>query len=192
MNLRKLFGLPPKDEFGTENKDLLHIWEDDYLMIELYPKENLNLIINETKRISEFGQTNFDGIGFKDVTAIGEIQIKTNSKKIPIEIADEIFRNSKLKKLEKVAMQGVGTLEGEKVPLGYGNNNFAIFLEEKSGILEHIWCIGRPKKNEDSEALQDSINKFAKKFDFIGVNWFKTQYYCFDEEQDIAAFIKSF
>lgn len=84
MNLRKLFGIKPKQKKPYEFADVLHMWEDDHLMIELLPKDNLEFIKNESKRIDEFGKEHFDGYGFTDITEIGEIPIKPLTKRLTL------------------------------------------------------------------------------------------------------------
>jgi hypothetical protein len=56
MNFRKLFGLEKKvaDTDVYPYDGMLHLCEDDYLMLELLPKENLDFIKSETARINDF------------------------------------------------------------------------------------------------------------------------------------------
>ena len=110
MNLGKIFGLQPKDKKPYEHADVLHMWEDDYLMIELLPKENLEFIKNETKRIDEFGKEHFDGAGFTDITVIGEKPTKTIDRQILISHVNQLFNKTDLQRIEKVVMQGGGIL----------------------------------------------------------------------------------
>lgn len=191
MNLRKLFGLQPKDKKPYEHVDVLHMWEDDYLMIELLPKENLEFIINETKRIDEFGKEHFDGTGFKEITVIGEKPVKTIDRQIPISHVGQIFSKTHLQRIEKVVMQGVGLLEGDKAPLGYGSNKFAIIIEGKTGVLENIWITGRTQTDEERQNLKQGLQEFGKQFDFIGVDWFKSEYNDLNDEKHIEEYIKN-
>ena len=191
MNLRKLFGLQPKDKKPYEHADVLHMWEDDYLMIELLPKENLEFIKNETKRIDEFGQEHFDGKGFTDITVIGEKPIKTKDRQIPISQVQQIFSKTDLQRIKKVVMQGVGLLEGDKAPLGYGSYKFAVILEEKTGVLENIWITGRTETEQERQNLKQGLKEFGKQFEFIGVDWFKSEYYDLNDEKQIEEYIKN-
>ena len=191
MNLRKLFGLQPKGKAPYKYADVLHMWEDDYLMIELLPKENLEFIKNETERIEEFGQEHSDAIGFTDITVIGEKPIKTFDKQIPINQVDQIFSKTDLQKIEKVVMQGVGLLEGDKAPLGYGSNKFAIIIEGKTGVLENIWITGGTGTDEERQSLKQGLKEFGKQFEFIGVDWFKSEYYDLNDVKQIEEYIKN-
>ncbi len=191
MNLRKLFGLQPKDKPPYEHADVLHMWEDDYLMIELLPKGNLEFIKNETKRIDEFGQEHLQETGFTDITVIREKPIRTFDKQIPISQVDQIFSKSELQRIEKVVMQGVGILEGDKAPLGYGSNKFAIIIEGTSGVLENIWITGKTDTDEERQNLKQGLKEFGKQFEFIGVDWFKSEYYDLNDEKQIEEYIKN-
>lgn len=75
MNLRKLFEIKSKEQKPYKFANVLHMWEDACLMIELLPKDNLEFINKESHRINEFGKEHFDGYGFTDITEIGEIPI---------------------------------------------------------------------------------------------------------------------
>lgn len=191
MNLRKLFGLQPKDKKPYEYADVLHMWEDDYLMVELLPKENLEFIKNETKRIDEFGQAHFDVTGFTDITVIEEKPIKTNVRQIPISQVEQILSKTDLHRVEKVVMQGVGLLEGDKAPLGYGSNRFAVIIEDKSGVLENIWITGNTETDQERQYLKQGLQEIGKQFDFIGVDWFKSEYYDLNDEKQIEEYIKN-
>jgi len=190
LNFRKLFGFHPKQEEPYKYADVLHLYEDDSLMIELLPKENLEFIKSEIRRIRDFGRKHFDGSGFSDITEVGEASISTKDLKIPISELMQIFDSTDLKRIEKLVMEGVGLLEGEQVPLAYGSNNFAILLEGKSNHLESVSFTGRTKTNQDRDNLKLGLMEFLKRYDFIGVNWFRTEYYELDTEKQIEIFIE--
>ena len=52
----KIFGKKEKNVSidKTQSEDPLHLWEDDYLMIELVSAKNKEFIEKETQRIDEF------------------------------------------------------------------------------------------------------------------------------------------
>lgn len=190
MNLKKLFGLQQKEKKKYEYANILHIWEDDYLMIEILPMENLNFIKNETKRIKEFGMSHFDGKGYTDIAVIGEKSVKTIEKKIKISQIDQIFNKTDLQKIDKIVMQGVGLLEGNKAPIGYGSNKFAVILEGKTELLENIWITGRTETEAQRHSLKQGLKEFGIQFEFIGINWFKSEFYDLNNEKQIENFIK--
>ncbi|GAA4301204.1 hypothetical protein [Aestuariibaculum suncheonense] len=191
MNLRKLFGLQSKDKKPYEHADVLHLWEDDYLMIELLPKENLEFVKNENKRIDEFGQEHFEVNGFTDITIIREKPFKTFDRQIPTSQVVQIFSETDLHRIEKVVMQGVGLLEGDKAPLGYGSNKFAVIIEDKSGVLENIWITGSTETDQERQNLKQGLQEIGKQFEFIGIDWFKSEYYDLNDEKKIEDYIKN-
>ena len=191
MNLKKLFGLQPKKRKPYEYADILHLWEDDYLMTELLPEENLQFIKKETKRIDEFAQEHSGGTGFTDITPIKEKPVKTVDKQIPISEADRIFRNTGLHRIEELVMQGAGLLEGDLVPLGFGTNKFAVILEGKSGILENIWLTGKTETEAERQSLKQGLIEFGKRFGFIGMDWSRSRYYALNHEKQVEEYIKN-
>jgi hypothetical protein len=96
VNLLKLLGISKKTKIEKPYpyKDVLHLWEDDYLMIELLPHENLDFIKAETNRIGDFAKEHFDGTGFTDITPIADKPIKTIEKLIDIAEVKSIMENT--------------------------------------------------------------------------------------------------
>lgn len=191
MNLRKLFGIKPKQKKPYKFADVLHMWEDDHLMVELLPKDNLEFIKNESKRIDEFGKEHFDGYGFTDITEIGEIPIKTIDKKIDFNSVVEIFEKNGMERIKEVVCQNVGHLTGEKVPFGFGSNKFALILDHENGKLKYIWTTGRIENEELEKKFKNGLSKFAKTFNFLAIDWFKSEAYDLQSEKGITEFIKN-
>ena len=191
MNLRKLFEIKPKEQKPYKFANVLHMWEDDYLMIELLPKDNLEFINKESHRINEFGKEHFDGYGFTDITEIGEIPIKTIDKKIDFKSVAEIFEKNGMQRIKEVVYQNVGHLTGEKVPFGFGSNKFAILLEEDHGKLKNIWTTGRIENEELASKFKKGLSEFVKTYDFLAINWYKCESFDLHSENGIEEFIKN-
>ena len=191
MNLRKLFGIKPKEKKPYEFADSLHMWEDDYLMVELLPKENLEFIITESKRIDDFGKDHIDGNGFSEITEIGEIKIKTLDKGINFNSVASIFKENGMERIEKVVYQHAGILTGEKVPFGFGSNKFAILLEKENDNLKYIWTTGRIENEELKIRFKKAVSEFVQKYDFIAIDWYKPEYFELRNEKGIEEFIKN-
>ena len=191
MDLRKLFGIRPKEKKPYEFADILHMWKDDHLMIELLPKDNLEFILKESKRIDEFGKAHFDGNGFTAITEIGEAPIKTINKQIDFNSAAKIFEENGMAKIEKVVYQNAGLLTDEEVPFGFGSNKFALLLDNENDILKYIWTTGRIEDDELKKQFANGLSDFAKKYDFIAVDWFKSEFYDLHNENGISEFIKN-
>ncbi|MFL1896691.1 hypothetical protein ACJRPK_13370 [Aquimarina sp. 2-A2] len=191
MNLRKLFGIKPKEKKPYEFADVLHLWEDDHLMIELLPKDNLEFIKKESNRINEFGKEHFDGYGFTDITEIGEIPIKTIDKKIDFKSVAEIFEKNGMERIKEVVHQNVGHLTGEKVPFGFGSKKFALLLDEDNGKLKYIWTTGRIENEELENKFKNGLSEFVKTYDFLAIDWYKSESFDLHSENGIEEFIKN-
>ncbi len=190
MNFRNLFGLDKRvaDSVAYDYDGILHLWEDDYLMLELLPKENLEFIKSETVRINDFGQGHFNGHGFTEITPIGEKPFKTVEKLIDISDVVEIISNVGLYKVVKFHIQGVGLLQGENVPLGFGTNTFAIMCERRNNLLTDIWITGRTVTKEEKDKLIDTLFQLGQAFNFIAVNWYSGEYFKMVERSSVEQF----
>ncbi len=192
MNLLRLFGFFKKtlDNNPHPQKDILHLWEDDYLMLELLPYENLDFVKLETRRINDFGHEHFDGAGFTDVTPIGNKPTKTIEKLIDIADVENIMTNAGLEKVSQFHMQGVGILEGDKAPLGFGTSKFAVMCDRRNNILENIWMTGKAD-SEGKQKLISALLSFGQAFNFIAVNWYQGDYYNLVEKDSVEEFVIS-
>jgi len=193
MNLLKLFGLQKKTTSSDPYpyKNILHLWEDDYLMLELLPHDNLEFIKAETKRISDFGQEHFDGSGYTEITPVSEKPVKTIEKLIDIGEIENIITKTGLEKITHVHMQGVGLLEGNKAPLGFGTNRFAIICDRQNNLLKHIWVTGHTDTDDDKQKLAETLLVLGQTFNFFAVNWFRCEYYNLIEESSVMEFVKN-
>ena len=172
-------------------KDILHLWEDDYLMLELLPHENLEFIKTETNRINDFAQEHFDGSGFTDITPIADKPIKTIEKLIDISEIETIMAKVGLEKVHQFHMQGVGLLQGDKAPLGFGINKFAIMCEKQTDLLENIWVTGHTNTEEEKEKLINALLSLGQTFNFIAVNWYQGNFYNLVERHSVEEFVKN-
>src|ERR1700754_2384164 len=177
MNLLKLLGLRKKttEKKQYHLKDILHLWEDDYLMLELLPVENLGFVKSETSRINDFAQEHYDGSGFTDITPIGDKPFTTIKKLIDITEVENLLTKVGLNKISQFHMQGVGLLEGDKAPLGFGTHKFAIMCDKQNNLLKNIWVTGHAA--EEKQKLVDTLLLFGQTFNFIAVNWYRGEYY---------------
>ena len=191
MKFLKLFGHKKKT---TENspyphKDILHLWEDDYLMLEILPIENLDFIKSETSRITNFAEEHFDGTGFTDITPIGNKSIKTIEKLIDITDVESIMTKAGLEKIKEFHLQDVGLLPGDKTPFGFGTNKFAIMCDKQNKLLKNIWVTGHTDTEEDKQKLVDALLLLGQTFNFIAVNWYRGEYYNLIEKNSVEEFI---
>ncbi|HYF29992.1 MAG TPA: hypothetical protein VD993_02630 [Chitinophagaceae bacterium] len=191
MNLRKLLGLQkkPNENQPYPYEGILHLWEDDYLMLELIAYENLEFVKAETIRINDFAQEHFDGTSFTDITPIGEKPIKTIEKLIDIADVENIMTKAGLEKVSQFHMQGVGLVQGGKAQLGFGTNKFAIMCDKQSNLLQNIWVTGHTSNEEEKQKLIDALLLFGCTFNFIAVNWYRGEYYHLVERSSVVEFV---
>jgi hypothetical protein len=192
MNLLKLLGLSKKSSNNAYSyENILHLWEDDYLMIELLPNENLEFVKAETTRISNFGEEHFDGAGFTDITPIGEKPVKTIERLIGISEIETVLTTAGLEKISQFHMEGVGLLQGDTAPIGFGTNKFAIMCDRQGTLLKNIYLTGHTTTEKERETLVAALLSLGRTFNFIAVNWYKDEYYNLIEEVNVAEFVKS-
>jgi hypothetical protein len=185
LRLRKKTADTPPDLY----KDVLNLWEDDYRMLELLPKENTEFAKAEITRINDFGKEHFNGHGFTEITSIGENPFKTIEKLIDISEVNNLMVGAGLNKIGQFHMQGVGLLQGEKAPLGFGLNKFAIMCEKRNNLLTDIWVTGRTRTEDERQKLIDALLLFGQTFNFIAVNWYCGQYYNLVERSSVEEFV---
>ena len=187
----KIFG--SKRSSPTEVKDeksILYIWEDDYLMVELVSVKNLKFLMTELQRIEDFSQNNYDGQGFTDITPIAKKPFELASEKILTDVIQTILVENGIQKVTKINMQDVGILKKEDMPIAYGNFNYAVILEEKDGILTNLWFTGKIQLNSEEKKIKKSLNQIQATFNLLGVDWFQCKVYDFSIENAIDDFLK--
>lgn len=191
MNLPKLLGLQRRTagEKPASHEDILYLWEDDYLMVELIPHENLEFVKAETRRINDFANKHSAGMGFTDITPIGEKPVKTIEKLIDIALVESLMVKKGLEKIPRFYMQGVGLLQGDKAPLGFGTNKYAVMCGKRKDLLENIWITGQTGTDQERLKLVDTLLLFGQTFNFIAVNWYCGEYYNLVERNSVEDFV---
>jgi len=199
MNIFELLGLrkkttagpqfSPDDEQPSNSTDLLYLWEDDYLMLELLHEDNLAFIRSETKRIDSFSKDHFDGIGFRDITPIGEKSSKTIEKLIQICDVEKMMVTCGLEQVEKVHMQKTGLSVKIKTPIAFGTTNFAIVCNVQDSLLEDIWLTGEVSTEEDRQKIVNALFSFGNTYHFIAVNWYNCTYRILNDRDNVEEFI---
>lgn len=77
-----IFGFIKNRKKKTIDKNAFYYHEDFYLQIEIIPRENFDFASSESKKISEFGETHRDGLGFTDIYERKDNRYKTIDKQI--------------------------------------------------------------------------------------------------------------
>jgi hypothetical protein len=170
-------------------KDKLHVWEDDFSMIELLPPDNLIFLQEEIKRLNDFNEKHYTPNGFTGSTVISEEPFKTIDLLINITEIEELLTNSGLRKVESVDFHAPYHTTTVNL-VAYGTNSFALICENQGNLLKEIWLTGHRKTEEDKQHLQTALMQLGLKFNFIGVNWFQHTYYYLTEQNGIKSFIE--
>lgn len=192
MNLLKFLGLQKKVSGTTpkDSDDVLHLWEDDSLMIELLPQENIEFVKAETIRINDFGQEHFDGKGFSDITPIGEKPFKTAAKLIDISEITKIMVNVGLEKITRLWSQGVGYFESTEAPFAFGSSKIAIICETQNHLLTDIWITGHANTSDEQQALVNALLELGQTYNLIAVNWYSCEYFHLIERSSVEEFVE--
>lgn len=172
-------------------KDILHLWEDDYAMIELVPSENLEFAIKEGQRINEFGEKHKDGLGFSDITEIAELKVKVSDRKLDFSKTLEFFKSTGLPPITQVVHQNAGLKKSEYPPFGYGCHKFGVLLEDNDGYLNRIWITGFTENEKIKSKTKSGLHNFCKIFDFIAVNWYQGTVFDLRKESQSEDFLNS-
>lgn len=86
-------------------------------------------------------------------------------------------------------MQGAGLLQGDKAPLGFGTNKFAVMCDKQNDLLKNIWVTGHTDSVDEKQQLVDALFLFGQAFSFIAVNWYRGEYYNLVKRSDIEEFV---
>ncbi|NKI33480.1 hypothetical protein [Croceivirga thetidis] len=160
-------------------------------MIELVPSENLEFAIKEGQRINEFGEKHRDGLGFSDITEIGELKVKVSDRKLDFSKALEILKSTGLPPITQVVHQNVGLKKSEDPPFGFGSQKFGVLLEENNGHLNRIWLTGFTENEEIKNKTKSGLHNFSKSFDFIAVNWYQGTVFDLRKESEADKFVNN-
>lgn len=193
---KKLFGVKEESEHPREKpqfpSDAHFMWEDDFVMVEFLPRENLSFLEKETERIYNFGKDHFDGLGFTAITPIGQRQVSLYDKSIDFNSVIETIEQSGLEQVNHFVYQGQKLLTGNEKPVGYGTKNFAIICDEKGGLLSYLWISMFPKTQEEKQQLEITLNALGEIHDFYLVNWYNTTYCDLTDKQSVSDFMSEY
>ncbi|WP_405567079.1 hypothetical protein [Polaribacter sp. Asnod6-C07] len=181
------------EQYNYDKKTTMLFWEDNYLTVELVPKENMEFILADNKRIKKHGEEHFSGKGFTEITEIEEIPFKTEKMRISIEKITKLFESIGLSKYEKLLYCGGGKpteIENPKT-IAYGEFESAIFLEPSNGELKHIWIDSNNWENLPTTKIENGLKAIGKEFDLILVDWISNKVIDLKNEIEIEKYIKT-
>ncbi len=175
------------------NERSMFYWEDNYLMVELISRENLDFVNREVKRIQDFGEEHFDGSGFTGITEIGKIPVPTVNLKLDKNEVVEVLESAGLTKYSKLIYYGGGEPTEMQNPksIVFGDLNSGIFLEPKGEILEFIWFDSYNWKDINKTNITMGLHVLGKKYGLILVDWNSNQVVDLKNKPSIDEYLKS-
>ncbi len=182
-SIKNLFITP----LAKDAEPILNLWEDDYMMIEITTRKNLNFINEETKRVHDFGQEHFDGNGYKEITAIKEAPESLMKLRISKEEINAVFSAVGIDQITRVNEQSRGILTGSYVPYGYGTTSFGVIFELAGNVVKKAYFTG--SVNEDADKVIAALEQICEVYELIGINWYNGTLYDFNQKEQIKKFI---
>lgn len=178
------------NNFSVENK-LLHLWEDDYLMIEFVSDENLEFIKSETTRILNFGNENFDGNAYSEVTRISTKPFPTENLNLDFLLFSNKILQLGFKEVKEFVMQDVGLVINSDKSKPYGDNDYAIVFDLIQNKIQNIWFTGLVKNNIEKEKIVKFLEFLGENYKFISVDWYQCKYYNLKNNVEILNFVNN-
>lgn len=177
-------------KFSTSNQ-ILHIWEDNYLMIEFISNKNLDYLDKETKRISNFGADNFEGQGYSGITEVTQKPQPTKILLLEFHLIQSKLLEFGISEVKKFIIQDIGLVFSSEKLKYFGNSDYAIGFDLNLNIIENIWFTGFTKNEHEVEKVVKFLKFLGEKYNFLSVNWFKCEFYDLNNSNDIESFMKN-
>jgi hypothetical protein len=166
-----LFGFIKRKKKKSIDKDAFYYHEDFYLQIEIIPRENFDFVSSESKKISEFGESYRDGLGFTDIYVRKDNKFKTIDKKVNSSEIFNALESAGLERIKKIQTGYSTYIEDCNSTIGYGNKNFAILIDLESECVKDIYLMQYQLNDNDLELLTAALIAIGRELDFIIVDW---------------------
>jgi hypothetical protein len=168
--------------------DTLFFHEDDYCMIELTPKENIQALKDESDTINAKAEKNFDGNGYKDIHVIKDDRVKLNIRKINPNDLEQIINKTGFQKAA-IVTTGYGQTyrEERKNTFGFGKDYSVIYFSVKDGSVDRIWFTN--PSSMDKEKLTSCLSEIGQKWDLVLMDWFETRIVNLADKKDIDKYL---
>lgn len=168
--------------------DTLFYHEDDYCMIELTPRENVQALKEESDTISVLADKNFHGGGYKDMHVIKENRVKLHVRKISPADLETIIDKTGFKKAF-VVTSGYGQTYREKKrnTFGFGKGYAAIYYSVRDNVVDRIWF--KKIRSLDKQKTVSCLSEIGEKWDLLLMDWFKTRMVDLSDNMDIETYL---
>ena len=185
--------LETKKEENLEELNGAYFHEDLFRQVEFIPRENINFIESENKKIDQFSKDNFDGNGFTDiyVREESENQITIIEKKINLVEIDKFLINLGMEKIENVYYLFGSTKIKCENTIAFKYKRAQIYLVYENEIVKDLFIDGFRfhKKEEDKEKLKIILNKIGMKFNLILNDWDLTEIIDLENQNEIEKYL---
>ena len=172
-----------------ELEDSTILWEDDFLMIEIIPKENWDFALGETQRIKDFGQEHFDGNGFTGITEIQKQPRPTSELGIKLEELTKTLEEAGMKRINNVLYDG-RPIDSTKT-VAYGENQNGLYIENKSGIVNNIWLAFYNRPLLLQGTITSGLLAIGERYKMMLIDWTTGKLADLRNREEIEEYLKS-
>jgi hypothetical protein len=152
-------------------KKAIFYHEDDFLQIEILPRENYPQLKAESEKVDAFSRENFDGTGFTDIYVRDDNnKVELNQRDINKKDVEQILSSLGMDRITTV-MTGYGQSYRQLHHncIAFGKEYHAVYFDFKGEIVQHIWItqpwmIGREK-------LVNCLYDIGVKWDLVLHDW---------------------
>jgi len=164
-------------EKGKQNQteiSEMFFWEDNYLMLELIPKKNVEngkLIYDENYNIPH------------DVESLH----------IPIDEMKKIFKELEIEKYQQVRYYGGGEtcISRTKDVLAFGSLKSALFVGTSKEKVKNIWLDSYNWDEIEKTKLLEAMHIFGQKFELVLLDWTLETIVGIEQKEDLESYIEN-
>lgn len=186
--LAKLFKMR---ESKLKTIDELFFHEDDYLQVEIIPKENF---FQKSKNLNET-KYNFSQLGITNISSRESAKMPTVNLEIAKDHMIFIIEKYALVKFNKIySGYGSSTNVIQKKTIAYGFEDYAILFNHNNMIVENIWLLFSPKLKmpfHNYGNITKTLTSIGKLWNFILIDWNEEVIVDLKTEERIIHYLKS-
>lgn len=166
--------------------------EDDYLQIELVPKQNMAFIQKQMDEINAFRQKHFDGVGYTDIHVRENIQVETESLELRTDYVTAVLERHGFNRAKRINYRGY--MYPANNTIAYGFPDFTVFVstcEDEElvkviwlsvyGLIIHVW---------EREAITNALYDLGTSTDLVLADWNSLELYDLYDKKDINRFLQ--
>lgn len=168
--------------------------EDDYLQIELVPKQNTDFIQKQMDEIRKFSQNHFDGAGYTDIHVRENIHVETKSLELRTDYVTAVLERHGFNRAKRINYRGY--MYPENNTIAYGFPNFTVFVSTYDddelvkviwlhvySLIMHVW---------QREAITNALYDLGTSTDLVLADWNSLELYDLSDKKDIDRFLQDY